>query len=329
MSNANTGKVRLCFGGTNTDLSDKWPLMSHYHKYELSADGFYVDDVLISGVTAATFSNNHNIYLFNCNNAGSPLTTAAPPIDICACKIYKNGVLVRDFTPTNSPFTGLYDEVSETVFQNVGTGSLSYGGFNPDAYKPLEYISANGGPYFMTDIIGGYSLTVVTKFKPTGTTATYSAIFGGRDSTNRCQFFVGNETYSSSCLSAILGTGSATDFYVSNPKKAGYVRDKEFVAIKSNNTISAYYNGTQAGNTYTSSVNSSYTTNVPIAVCADWYSHNSTITHKFYGNIYYIRLDNQNYVPAKVGGVAGMYDTYNDVFKPSASGTDFTAGPEL
>lgn len=38
---------------------------------------------------------------------------------------------------------------------------------------------------------------------------------------------------------------------------------------------------------------------------------------------------NRNFVPAKVNNVAGMYDTYNDVFYQSASGTAFVAGSEI
>jgi hypothetical protein len=50
----------------------------------------------------------------------------------------------------------------------------------------------------------------------------------------------------------------------------------------------------------------------------------------FIGNIYYVGFGSQcNLVPVKVNGVAGMYDTYNDIFYSSISGTDFTAGNEI
>jgi hypothetical protein len=52
--------------------------------------------------------------------------------------------------------------------------------------------------------------------------------------------------------------------------------------------------------------------------------------YPFYGYIYYIGFGtDKNFVPAKVNNVAGMYDTYNDVFYPSASGAAFIAGSEL
>ena len=330
--NANTGtqsgRISANYGNviSNVGSGDHFTLLSGYHKYELNGANLVVDDTLILTSTGTFSSNSLNIHLFGLNNNGTH-TSSSIPIDVCACQIYKGGVLVRDYTVRNTPSVGLYDSVSETLFTNAGAGSLTYGEFNPNAYVPLEYITASASSYFMSEAIGGYSLSAVTKFKPTGTTASYFAIFGGRDATNRCQFFVGNEAHSTSRLSAILGTGSATDFYSSNTD--GYVRNKEIVAVKTNGDIIAYIANAKVGNTYSSSVSSSYTTGVPLCVCGDWYAHSSTYTHGFYGNLYYIRLGGYNFVPAKVGGVAGMYDTYNDVFKPSESGTPFVAGPTL
>lgn len=323
-----SGKALCANGGSAYSSVGFFNYVSNYHKYELNSNGLYVDDTQVYALSAATFSGGQNIYLYNDNDGGTPEETSLMPIDIAACKIYKNDVLVRDYTPVNSPSVGMYDAVSSTVFTNAGSGSFTYASFNPNAYTPLEYITANGSSYFMTDVIGNYSLSCVTKFKPTGTSNSYFDIFGVRDATNRCQFFVGNESYSCSRLSANLGTSvSTSDFYSSNT--AGYVRNKEFVAIKTNNSFSAYYNNSQVGNTYTSSAGSSFTTNGYVCVCASYYMHQQSYEHGFVGNIYYISLNNNNYVPAKVGGVAGMYDTYNDIFKPSITETAFTAGPEL
>ena len=139
----NTGKIGGFFGGSATWHTDAWPYFSHYHKYELSADGLFVDDTQLISAYSGTFSGSVNIHLFGYNangvNSGSLL-----PADICACKIYKGGVLVRDYTPVNSPSVGLYDAVSDTVFTNAGTGSFTYGTFNANAYTPLEYIATSG-----------------------------------------------------------------------------------------------------------------------------------------------------------------------------------------
>ena len=74
---------------------------------------------------------------------------------------------------------------------------------------------------------------------------------------------------------------------------------------------------------------SSYSTEVPLAIGTCWVNNTSTVISSFVGNIYYVNLGEYNYVPAKVNGVAGMYDTYNDVFYPSTTSTPFTAGPEI
>lgn len=326
MSNANTGKVRACFGDTNTDLSDKWALMSHYHKYELSSDGFYVDDVLVSSITAATFSNIYNIHLLGCNNGGVRINGIVPT-DIVACKIYKGGNLVRDYSPVESPSVGLYDAVSETVFTNAGTGSFSYGSFDPNAYTPLDYVSTGGSSWFDTSEIGGYDTPILVKFTPTGTTAANYDVCGGRDATNRLQIFTGNTTYRNARLYGMLGTGTVQAVYSSNTND--YLKNKEVIVVKANNAFSAYYNYAALGSTVTySDVGSSYSTGRPIAVGAS-INQNDNHINPFVGKLQYARIGGANLVPAKVNNVAGMYDTYGDTFHPSTSGTDFTAGNEL
>lgn len=324
MNGVNSGKVRACFGAVNTDLTNKWTLMSHYHKYELSANGFYVDGTLISSVTASTFSNNHNIFLFNCNNGGSVLTTSAPPTDICACKIYKNNVLVRDFTAVESPSVGLYDAVSDTVFTNAGSGSLTYGTFDKSAYTPLIYILTSGSSYFTTPAIGSYNLLTLVTFYPTSSNAAWFDVVGGRDSSKRYQIFTGNDSISNARLYGIIGSESAKTIYSTNT--SGALKNKKITVFAYQGSFSGYIDHAQIGSTISYSVNTSYSTGVPIGIGATWRSDSQAFSNKFVGRIYHVRLGDYNFVPAKVGGVAGMYETYNDVFYPSTSGTAFTAG---
>ena len=326
-TNASLGKLAMRYGDSgSTYASDAWQYMSHYHKYELGPDGFLVDDTQILSVSQSSSSNNLNIHLFGYNNNGTHIR--GNDTDICACKIYKNNVLVRDFTAVNTPSVGLYDSVSNTLFTNAGSGSLTYGTFNPNAYTPLDYITTSGDSYFLTDVVGTYSLPIVVKFKATGTSKSWFDVVGGRDASNRCQIFTGNTSYSNARLYALLGTSSANTIYSSN--SAGDVRNKEIIVVKSNNSFSGYYNNAAFGNTITYNVASSYSTGVPIGVGATWYENTSAWVNKFVGSIYFAGFGSQcNLVPAKVNGVAGMYDTYNDVFYSSISGTDFTAGNEL
>lgn len=322
----NAGRIRIDYGQTQTNADDQFANLSHYHKYELYQGVCKVDDVTIASATASTFSNAYNIHLFGMNTSDTH-TNMSLPLDICACKIYKNDVLVRDYTATNSPSVGLYDAVSDTVFTNAGTGSFTYGTFNPNAYTPLEYITTSGSSYFITPAIGSYSLPIIVKFRPTSTTAAWFDVVGGRDATNRCQIFTGNTTISNGRLYAILGTGEASALYSTNV--SGSVRNINIVVVKNNNTITAYKDNATLGSALTFSVSSSYSTGVPLGIGATWISNSSTWGNFFVGRIYYVGLGSYNLVPAKVNGVAGMYDTYNDTFYPSITSTPFTAGSTI
>ena len=330
-SAASTGRIGVYYGVYNNPyviVDDAFKYLSGYHKYELDAGAFKVDDVTIATAPSATISTNNTLHLFG-RNTGGTHSNAALPIDICACKIYKNDVLVRDYTAVNSPSVGLYDAVSDTVFTNAGSGSFTYGTFNSSAYTPLEYIAASGSSYFLTPAIGSYSLPIVTKFRPTATNAEWFSPIGGRDNTNgtnRCEIYTGNTTYSNARIGAVLGD---TSEYLYSTTTAGAVRNKDVIVVKNNNTFTAYYNNAILGSAVTFSVASSYSTGAPLSVGTTWENHLSSDVSSFVGNIYYVGLGGYNLVPAKVAGVAGMYDTYNDIFYPSTTSTPFTAGPEL
>lgn len=325
-----TGAFGICYGANALqDVREQWAYLSHYHKYEFGPDGFLVDDVLVASITASTFSSEITIHLLGENTNGVH-TNANSNIDVCACKIYKGGTLVRDFSPAQTPSIGLYDAVSGNLFTNDGSGSFTYGTFDSNAYTPLEYITTGaGGSYFLSPVVGTYGLPVVARVMPTSNDAAYFDFCSGRDATNRFQLFVGNSTNNYSCrkLSAILGTGSATD--MSSGNADGYFRNKELTFVKANNKVEAYYQNAKQGNTYTSGVNSSYSTGVRVCVGAVYRAESDIYNNYFVGNLYYFGFGDYNYVPAKVNNVAGFYDTYNDVFKPSESGVPFVAGPTI
>lgn len=80
--------------------------------------------------TAATFSNNYNIYLFALNNAGSVSGGKTDAVlRIMSAKMYSSGVLVRDFIPVRKNGVGyMYDKVSDTLFGNANnSGSFNIG----------------------------------------------------------------------------------------------------------------------------------------------------------------------------------------------------------
>lgn len=319
-SAALTGAAQIQFGDTTIRYNDAFRYLSNYHKYEISGGQLLVDDTVIAIGTSSTFSNSHNIYLFGLNNNGS-FAKAGKPFDICACMIYKGGVLVRDYIPISSPSIGLYDAVSDTIFTNAGNGTMFYGEFNKDAYTPLEYIKCTGAQYFDSGIKGSYSLPIITKFQSTETAASSRWVLGGRTSSTsgRCDFQVGNNDVNKTFR---FGYQSAANTVYNSASQT----NANLVWIKTNNTAALYKNNAQLG-TVTGGTGTTFQTTYNIGVGTLNNAGTLLSGASLVGKIHYVGLGTlRNYVPAEVNGIAGMYDTYNDTFHPSASGTAFIAG---
>lgn len=331
-SGRRTGNIRVAYGshtsGNTTYAVDMFESMSHYHKYEFYGGVLKVDDVTIadasSRASSTTFTYNLNIHLFGVNTNGTH-TPSEFLADICKCEIYKGGVKVRDYTPIDTPSVGLYDSVSDTVFTNAGTGSLTYGAFKENAYTPLPYILCANNQWFDTGVYGTKELPVVIKFRPTNTTARDSGLFGEYSTTNStfCCFSIGRPTAGeeNSNISFRLGTSSAGQALYNNTSDK--LTNTDVIVTKVGSTGAAYRAQVQLGSK-TISVASSFSTNNTLVVGGTRDNGTTFQDDKFEGRLYIVGLGSQkNFVPAKKGSKVGMYDTYNDVFKPSASGTPF------
>lgn len=323
-------RIRVDFGSNNQTYVDAATTRcsSGYHKYELNGNQFYIDDTLVATCPSATFSGAYSIHLFGYNDSGTHGGTPLYPIDICACQIYKSGVLVRDFTPANSPSVGLYDAVSQTLFTNAGGGSFAYRRFNQIAYTPLEYIECDG-QYFDTTVYGTYSGKIILKFRLTNTTPKWGFLLGYRVSTNSCDISIGTEAYANiRCYWRFGPNQTSSNAYnsTSNP-----LTDRDVVAVKNDATLTLYNLNSQIGSASKSGVSASFQTEYPLAV-GSVRTGEDTHTSGFTGRLYYCGLFGSglsNLVPAQQGAHIGMYDTYNDVFYESESGTPFIAGPTL
>lgn len=324
ISGADVDRARIRLGTSNAAFAENaiTEVYSHYHKYEYSEGVFKVDDVVKATATAQTFSNNFNIHLFGINTGGTH-TLMNFPVDICACKIYKNNVLVRDFAAVNSPSVGMYDSVSNTVFTNAGSGSFTYGTFNSNSYTPLQYIECTGEQYFDSGVKGTYSMLIVSKFRRSGTNQ-FANLFGYRGTSDWCEIY-SNYGSSSTNIGVHFGTSSWQSLY-SNANSS--VLDHDFVIVKNNNVFTLYLNNAKIGNSQTGAASSSFVTTGNMFVGA--LNNSGVPASLIIGKIYYISFGlDRNFVPAEVNNVAGMYDTYNDIFHPSESGTPFIAGPTL
>lgn len=329
--NANTGEgsCRITQHYANQILTpssgDHVRYLSNYHKYELDNNKMSIDDTIIQTMTSSTFSNNYNIHIFGLNNGGSHVSPFYP-IDICAVKIYKNGILVRDYTPVQSPSVGFYDAVSGNVFTNANSsGSFSYGTFEEDAYTPLEYIECTGAQYFDTGIHGTQDLPFVTKFIP-NVPSGYSQLFGVRTSSSskRFELSFGDTTVAGRYLTSAYNTGAK------NYNNTSSLNGSTYVCVKSSNVVTLYLDSTsmteKATLTHTAET---FTTDYNIYAFA-LNNNNSSALNEFTGKAHILSFGSErNFVPAMVDNVAGMWDTYGDVFYPSLTGIPFIAGNEL
>ena len=82
---------------------------------ELDKNVAKVDGNVLATFDAASFQTNYDLYLYAQNRAG---TRYAPNGGVVySCKIYDNGVLVRDFAPAEfGGVSGLYDQVAGVFY---------------------------------------------------------------------------------------------------------------------------------------------------------------------------------------------------------------------
>ena len=106
------------YGRNRIVADDNW------HTYKLSSTEAVIDSDTKSSGTISDC--NRTFLLFAAVTAAGVVTRGK--CCISACKIYVNGVLVRDYIPVRVGQVGyLYDRVSGTLFGNAGTGAFSYG----------------------------------------------------------------------------------------------------------------------------------------------------------------------------------------------------------
>ena len=325
-----TGLIRVDYAQTNITLSsDAYDKLGWYHKYELYHGVCKVDDVVVATATQSAFSNQFNIHIIGNNNGGTHMD-ANLPIDICACKIYKNDVLVRDYTAVNTPSIGLYDAISNTVFTNAGSGSFTYGTFNPNAYTPLQYVSCTNAQYIDTGIYGRGSTQVVTKFRIVGTSVSYPSIFGTLRSGTASTYFLlqlGDATTKNRYADFYINSTSPSSLYANTSVT---LTDRDVVFAKTSTTATLYENNARIGTQRTFSIPSSFVTPDTLLLGGENLNQSPRPYGFMYGYIYYAGFGaERNFVPGLNNNVAGMYDTYNDVFYPSATETPFVAGPTL
>lgn len=97
------------------------------HLLELTNTTFKVD-----GITKLTYSNTlangtYPMYIFTINSGGA-IDGRIGIGNLYSCKIYEDNTLVKDLIPvmrTTDNIIGLYDNITETFYENIGTGSFT------------------------------------------------------------------------------------------------------------------------------------------------------------------------------------------------------------
>ena len=123
---ASTGSMNLTwFYGTN--YSNYFSVdYTARHLFEVNKNTANVDGVQKS-YPAQTFQLTRPMYLFCDDDSGQATSLSAARL--YSCRIYDNGVLIRDFIPCKNAdgVVGLWDDVSSSFYANAGTGTFTAG----------------------------------------------------------------------------------------------------------------------------------------------------------------------------------------------------------
>lgn len=98
-----------------------------FHVVKVENGALYKDGSIIAQRTVSSFSIGVPIFLFAVNSSRQSMGYGA--CKLRSCKIYNNGMLVRDFIPCKNPsgIIGLWDDVNSVFYQNAGSGTFISG----------------------------------------------------------------------------------------------------------------------------------------------------------------------------------------------------------
>jgi hypothetical protein len=256
-------------------------------KFDQNKNVCKIGDIELSA-TYASFASSLNMYLFACNAAGETLYCSH--LRLYSCKIYDNGVLVRDFIPCTNPdgIEGLWDSVNDVFYKLL-----------PADYTRLDFVETDGTTY------------IDTGYKPNNNTR---VIFEGY-----------NNNANSKWLFGTWNASGSRQFGISMQTGAGVRYGKQTAAITSQNVGEVYaelnktaynFNGT-TGTLNTETFTCSY--NLFIGALNNVGTPTDS-SYGFIGRIYSVKIYNngtlvRDFIPAmNASGEAGLYDLKNDVW---------------
>lgn len=302
---------------------------------EHSIDGVSVGD----DYEIVEFETPQNLKLFGFDNNGS---MGVGYVDVAYCKLWDNGVLVRDLVPTrrnSDNALGMYDRVSGTFLTNDGTGTFAAGGEavpTPDA--PMDIVSNNGvlKARHQSGLPFGYTLL---EYVSNSRASVSLQIAGFNDATS--EIHMGWKTDSASVSSNYQAVFTVwTDNQHNSWRMLTYLTDvdKYYVygnskgpATASNVALDTWHDIVCKSGQF---IIDSTTYNTTVSSDLTVSTRTMTVGGSQLENYYkYIKIKRQgewiaNFIPAKreSDGMAGLYDLINNRFIGSST---FTAGPEV
>lgn len=236
---------------------------------------------------AYTFQCDYNIGLFSQIDVDGPddrLSTAK----LYSCKIYDNGVLVRDFIPCTNPdgIEGLWDSVNDVFYKLL-----------PADYTKLDFIETDGTTYIDTGYKPNNNTRVI--FEGYNNSTSSGWIFGVWKAVNNSMF----------CASALktYNICYGTEIWANATMPVGPIS----IDINKNAYTYNGVSGTLSEQTFSCDY-SMYLFHINAA--------GTVSTGCFYGRIYSVKIyDNgtlvRDFIPAmNASGEAGLYDLKNDVW---------------
>ena len=123
------------------------------HKVVMNKNAIIVDGVEYATSSNKGTENSSNIVLFR-----QKATNASSIMQLYSCKMYDNGVLIRNYIPVEDK-NGIYclfDRVTKEFFYNKGTGNF----IGAEGYEKLTYLSNPNAQYIDTEYIPNGTLTM-------------------------------------------------------------------------------------------------------------------------------------------------------------------------
>ena len=130
--------------GTSNIGTNSYALRDTLYEIEKNKNVTILNGSVLATNESQTFTCSSNLYLF-CMNQSGP--TFYSNIELYYCKIWENGVLVRNMIPCKNPsnVVGMYDTVNKVFYTNAGTGTFTAGAeIVPTPSKPISIWCNNG-----------------------------------------------------------------------------------------------------------------------------------------------------------------------------------------